>query len=95
MTSLPDDLLRIADELDAEFGRSAAWKPDIDTLRLAAQALRWVPVEERLPDDGVEVVVLLASEVRAIDSYTIDNGWDMTRGIGHVTHWTPLPEPPQ
>ena len=42
--SLPDDLLRIADS------NSDLTDPERATLRLAAQALRWVPVVERLPE---------------------------------------------
>lgn len=63
---------------------------------------RWIPVTERLPDDGVEVLV-------SVDENSDDCGYHVClyrgdewvrseSGSGYifgVTHWMPLPEPPE
>ena len=56
---------------------------------------RWIPVEERLPDATEEVLALTPSGYRV--------AWVTHRGHWHgywlplldVTHWMPLPEPPE
>ena len=67
---------------------------------LISQLPYWIPVEEQLPDDGVEVLV-------SVDENSDDCGYHVClyRGdewvrsesgyIFGVTHWMPLPEPPE
>ena len=62
--------------------------------------LAWIPVEERLPEENVEVLV-------SVDENSDDCGYHVClyRGdewvrsesgyIFGVTHWMPLPEPPE
>ena len=62
---------------------------------------RWIPVSERLPEDGV--AVLVAGIGGFIDAAERENGcWyhtapeHCTQEWRHkVTHWMPLPEPPE
>lgn len=72
---------------------------------------RWIPVEERLPEDGVccdvkqiKVLVVLESSngVRTVRSQTRyrdiwgkEIRWMWKQSYGKVTHWMPLPEAPE
>lgn len=61
-------------------------------------APEWISVEERLPEDETEVLTLVKYEwakkhYYSLDAYShIDGGWVRNEG---VTHWMPLPEPPE
>lgn len=62
----------------------------------------WIPVKERLPEDG-KVICVRKSEAfrgrRYIDILTCDHGWFMDGAFvvsdGNVTHWMPLPGLPE
>jgi hypothetical protein len=60
---------------------------------------RWIPVTERLPDDNVPVALVAGRAVAAGELYR--GLWYHTlpqlvsRQIAGVTHWMPLPEPPE
>ena len=83
---------------------------DIDDVRFGLDALpaieaepkhgRWIPVEERLPEDGEEALCLTKWKQRwvAVWNEMGDHLW--TDGEGwlsnsFVTHWMPMPEPPK
>ncbi|HHU9794781.1 TPA: ead/Ea22-like family protein [Escherichia coli] len=60
----------------------------------------WISCSERMPDDGQEVVVQTHSGWRYIAFYESHSGlfYDSPEGDAEyvlVTHWMPLPEPPQ
>ncbi|HBL7310914.1 TPA: DUF551 domain-containing protein [Escherichia coli] len=60
----------------------------------------WISCSERMPDDGQEVVVQTHSGWRYIAFYESHSGlfYDSPEGDVEyvlVTHWMPLPEPPQ
>jgi hypothetical protein len=61
-------------------------------------APQWIPVTERLPDDGQSVIVFW-SKYREVGEAVFgkDDGWFSTDrgGCYEVTHWMPLPEPPE
>lgn len=64
---------------------------------LEAKVPRWIPVTEKIPPDQEEVLVLTRSKngVRNVDKgyWAIDHF--IHRGRAEVTHWMPLPEPPE
>lgn len=54
----------------------------------------WTSVKDRLPEDGQRVLVFIPHSDTKIDTDRILSGkW--VRWNGHVTHWMPLPEPPE
>ncbi len=70
-----------------------------------APAAAWVPVAERLPDLDVDVLVVRSRrEGREKPKVYVDadvrrtrhrGKWAKTDGYEQVTHWMPLPEPPE
>lgn len=62
---------------------------------------RWIPVEERLPEEGVSVQVCFRSQggtAQAVSERFInDNNKSYWSGLCGMkpTHWMPLPEPPK
>jgi hypothetical protein len=75
-----------------------------DEVEEELEARRWIPVTERLPEEGAEVLVrtsgaLASTEIAALTVGTTRREWEDLRGelfLGDdVTHWMPLPEPPK
>ena len=105
--TLCDDLTEAADRLENQNAHIAALQQEIEKLR--AQLPRWIPVEERLPElqswGASEVVLgLIKSEnapsLNKLHNLTLcvycDNGiWSMPGRYVAITHWMPLPEPPE
>lgn len=109
------DLWRAADAIEELQAGGKKFLRNISALEMENENLkrarRWIPVEERLPDDfGYDVLVtdgedyavgFWREDAKAWDS--ADFGWLENRsehpcGIHTVTHWMPLPpapEPPQ
>ena len=56
---------------------------------------RWIPVEERVPEDGVRV--LAHYDGRVFTAERFEGIWHWIEGntfTPHVEHWMPMPEPP-
>ena len=83
---------------------------DLDSMNEANIALygalpKWIPVTERLPDTGVDVLVKFPHNmaVASIDigEWVVNSGdgWctdiNLAGGEKNPTHWMPLPEPPK
>ena len=61
----------------------------------AAEKLRWIPVTERLPEEGVPVIAWEKQGFPYVD-YLSDGVWTIADdNKGETTHWMPLPEPPE
>lgn len=61
---------------------------------------RWIPVEERLPEDGKNVLIFVRTMSMwwhmEVDWHT-GNSWhnNAETDWNKITHWMPLPEPPK
>ena len=53
-------------------------------------AIRWIPVDQRLPAEAVRVLATDGTDV--FDSEYCMGNWEW---CADVTHWTELPEPPK
>ena len=56
----------------------------------------WIPVEERLPEEGVQAIVWVyfGSHALALHDMFVNGIWAF-HWKGRITHWMPLPEPPE
>ena len=96
---------KAADRIANQSTHIAALQQEIEKLR--GQLPRWIPVEERLPN--LDELVLVIASGKPQENITLDNavelaelysdGWcleiwpEWTKAA--VTHWMPLPEPPE
>lgn len=58
---------------------------------------KWIPVTERLPEQGKCVLIYSDTGKVAEGQYTVTQDWTQFRWSAKnviVTHWMPLPEPP-
>ena len=69
-------------------------------IEMAQRMPRWISVEERLPEDYEDVVIIMrdgaSSWYRA--AYREYGGWSFGGGRrvnDEVTHWMPIPQPPK
>ena len=98
--TLGDDLAEAADLIEAQ-------AKEIEKLR--GQVPRWIPVEERLPENGVPVLI---NYIASDDGKYHPDGTAVWTDYGcfwwegsledcdtevavPITHWMPLPEPPE
>ncbi len=59
-------------------------------------AKRWIPVLDRVPELGVDVLVLQRSgQCEVAWRHVVDGNWMSYAALGEITHWMPLPEPPK
>lgn len=62
--------------------------------------MEWISVKDRLPEEGVPVLVcrlIMTSVKYQQEAVYIEEDWQdgiYFYGISNVTHWMPLPEPP-
>ena len=94
-----------------QFDYAAYCKPNGESLRNEARnnletyiaeleaERRWIPVSERLPErDGFYLVLENVNQVAGYYHWCKVFGWNTDGGrtnIQSVTHWMPLPEPPE
>lgn len=74
----------------------AAWLAGFDAEMARETAGRWIPVSERLPEDRVRVLGFDGD--RVFEAELFEGQWIWVSNKAHnwvVTHWMPLPEPPE
>lgn len=86
------------DELRSADRRIDELEDALDAAR--SKAAEWIPVSERLPEDGEWVLWFNQSwsqptVVAKRDGESLDWGGDLNCALSGFTHWMPLPEPPQ
>ena len=90
-----DVLLDVATPIDVALRKRIA--------KLEAER-RWIPVSERLPEDGETVFVIIhdgferfenGNEVARLTYLGNGNWWSWESERYVVTHWMPLPKPPE
>ena len=89
-----------ADRIANQSTHIAALQQEIEKLR--AQVPRWIPVEEQLPEDPVQKVLIFVPHTHGnivdvgrylgADGWVLE-GWYLTQNA--VTHWMPLPTGPE
>ena len=56
---------------------------------------RWIPVREQMPTSGTQWVLLKNGKMDFDFTYIDGGRYDWWRNGSNVTHWMPLPEPPE
>ena len=89
----------VSSEIERLTDRCARYAEEI---AVAQERTRWVPVEERLPEDPVQKVLIFVPHPHGnivdvgrylgADGWVLE-GWYLTQSS--VTHWMPLPEGPE
>ena len=67
---------------------------------IAKSKPQWIPVTERMPENGSHCLVVrfdYVTNTPFVDLLWFDNSWwdRLNSGDYAVTHWMPLPEPPE
>lgn len=87
-----------------QWGETVTFTPSeiiglIDKIPAAdVQPVRWIPVEEQLPETDKLVLVVKSDGDMAVAGLNAALGWlHYWSGcrVRNVTHWMPLPEPPK
>lgn len=102
--TLGDDLAEAADRIANQSTHIAALQQEIEKLR--GQLPRWIPVEERLPElQSWGASTLVLGIVQNESGYPPPNPcfcvylgnqkWRIRGRMATITHWMPLPEPPE
>jgi hypothetical protein len=90
---MSDELEQLRQALHDARIENSGQAAELERLR---DARRWIPVDERLPELGVDVLVLQRSgECEVAWRRGHDGNWSAYSALGEITHWMPLPKPPE
>ena len=59
------------------------------------EAKRWIPIAERSPELGVDVMVIDRGELKIAWRNIKDGEWSSISALNKISHWMPLPQPPK
>jgi len=59
------------------------------------EAKRWIPIAERSPELGVDVMVIDRGELKIAWRHIKDGEWSSFSALNKISHWMPLPQPPK
>ena len=91
--SRPNNLNDPAHIKASEYGADYSYYND--ALNALENQPKWISVEERLPEENTSVIAAFEDGHVFQALYAYD-GWDLWEGCtGKITHWMPLPEPPE
>ena len=64
---------------------------------LEAQRPKWISVEERLPEESGKYIVCTRKKAVYCTAFRFfhGKGYFATDKTTHITHWMPMPEPPE
>jgi hypothetical protein len=90
----------LRDKLDEITDEKIALLTAIDVLKQnptveAEHDKGWISVKDRMPEEGVDVLVYLNRKDADVDFVDRESGNFFYYDEGEVTHWRPLPEPPE
>ena len=90
------NLIIEAKRTDPETGSFAEWLAEYlaEHLPTITPPNEWVSVEERLPEMHKDVLALYTYGKIMISWRNSDDLWLLEKLYGPVTHWMPLPAPP-
>ena len=77
---------------DALLARAEKAEAENATLK---EERRWIPVREQMPTSGTQWVLLKNGKMDFDFTYIDGGRYDWWRNGSNVTHWMPLPEPPE
>ena len=96
MTSEELETIKIALDNGLEINDEAIRLLIYHIKELESQTPRWIPVEERLPEETVVVIVCSKNLGVIPGAFHKDGRWYWDLGImKDVTHWQPFPKGPE
>ena len=96
MTSEELETIKIAIDNGLEINDEAIRLLLSHIKELESQIPRWIPVEERLPEEKAIVTACIKNRRVFPDVFYIEGCWYSAKGIVEgVTHWMPLPTKPE
>lgn len=91
------DLLLSVPSAEVIFGKregkryTTAWHIANHLIANGVTIQEWIPVKERLPDDGVQVLAC-TKHGKPFPAHCRDGKWRVSHSV-IITHWMPLPTP--
>ena len=84
-------------EIDCAIEGLKALQAENDRLKEEVQQMRWIPVEERLPEPTENPVLVHDYSGVSVAWHSKTMGWVYKTGLPcvDVTHWMSLPQPPK